>query len=424
MGKICGLLCIAVLALARSTYAAPVTVPIGPAGVQLSIPSEWKTTRQGNTATIVDPTGNAFVSLTLIPGTADALKKAKDTFAAELKKIMLDVSLPSDMQSKKLNGLDVVLGDGSGTLKAGKKPVKLGVMLVVTPKKKVLFCFAMVAADKEAALKGPIVAVLSSIAPLTGKEPKVEDESGNTSAAPATLAGGPGTGKGKMSVKYAAPGDAVAVRKAVREEAVFEKLTAALSTHVKLPHDIPVVFDKCGTVNAFYDPKSISIIFCDEFTQFFLEQAKSWKGTKEERGKRLLHTLAFFFLHEVGHALIDQLHIPAVGREEDAADQIAAVMLIQNSETGETVAVDGALSFLSIMQLHKGAPPAFADEHSLDEQRFYNIACLIYGSNPTKYAPMVKNGILPKARATRCPTEWAKVSGAWTTLLKPYMVTK
>jgi hypothetical protein len=73
------------------------------------------------------------------------------------------------------------------------------------------------------------------------------------------------------------------------------------------------------------------------------------------------------------------------------------------------------------MALHKGAPPAFYDEHSLDEQRFYNIACLIYGADPTKYKGLVENKVLPEARARRCPTEWARISSAWTSLLKPYL---
>ena len=35
------------------------------------------------------------------------------------------------------------------------------------------------------------------------------------------------------------------------------------------------------------------------------------------------------FLHEAGHALFDLLEVPLLGREEDAADQLAAYYVLQ-----------------------------------------------------------------------------------------------
>ena len=39
------------------------------------------------------------------------------------------------------------------------------------------------------------------------------------------------------------------------------------------------------------------------------------------------------FLHEVGHAVFDYLSVPILGREEDAADQFAAYVLLQFAES-------------------------------------------------------------------------------------------
>lgn len=58
--------------------------------------------------------------------------------------------------------------------------------------------------------------------------------------------------------------------------------------------------------------------------------------------------------------------------------------------------------------------PVTADEHSLDEQCFYNTTCLAYGSDPTAFADLVTEGVIPKARAVRCPFEWKRVSRSWT----------
>jgi Zn-dependent peptidase ImmA (M78 family) len=38
--------------------------------------------------------------------------------------------------------------------------------------------------------------------------------------------------------------------------------------------------------------------------------------------------VSLVFLHELGHALLDVLQIPILGREEDASDQLATYMLL------------------------------------------------------------------------------------------------
>src|SRR5688500_14135049 len=53
--------------------------------------------------------------------------------------------------------------------------------------------------------------------------------------------------------------------------------------------------------------------------------------TAEERQEADLFVLGntvFILYHELGHALIDLLNLPVLGREEDAADNLASVMMI------------------------------------------------------------------------------------------------
>jgi hypothetical protein len=64
---------------------------------------------------------------------------------------------------------------------------------------------------------------------------------------------------------------------------------------------------------------------------------------------------------------------------------------------------------------------AFADEHSLDLQRFFNIQCLVYGSDPTRYDALVSTGDLPVERAKRCPGEYDQALRAWRSLLEPWI---
>ena len=128
----------------------------------------------------------------------------------------------------------------------------------------------------------------------------------------------------------------------------------------------------------------------------------------------------FSFFHEAGHELIDILDIcAAVGREEDSVDQLATLILIAAGDEGISMALSGAHYFK--MQQDSGSKMPFSDEHAFDGQRFYNIMCLIYGSNPDKYQDFVKNGALPAERAARCPDEYRKIQAAWETLLEPHL---
>ncbi len=126
----------------------------------------------------------------------------------------------------------------------------------------------------------------------------------------------------------------------------------------------------------------------------------------------------FVFFHELGHALVDAYDLPVTGREEDAVDQLSVLLLADGSEEGEQTVLDAARLLLQ----QAGAELdelAFADEHSLDHQRFYNIICLLYGQNQEKFASLVKDGTLPEARAERCSDEFARADKAWDALLAP-----
>ncbi|HEX8338289.1 MAG TPA: DUF4344 domain-containing metallopeptidase, partial [Pyrinomonadaceae bacterium] len=123
--------------------------------------------------------------------------------------------------------------------------------------------------------------------------------------------------------------------------------------------------------------------------------------------------------HELGHALVDAYGLPITGREEDAVDQLSVLLLADGTQEGEKMVLDAAVSF-SKQGGGELDELAFADEHSLDRQRYYNIICLLYGQDEEKFASLVRDGTLPAARAERCSEEFARVDKAWDSLLAPY----
>ncbi len=204
-------------------------------------------------------------------------------------------------------------------------------------------------------------------------------------------------------------------RKILEENRVFEKFAEGLNKTILIPNQVDIQLVDCNTVNAFYDPNGKRIIVCYELIDYFLTVFKPVVKDHDELGSAVFGAVAFSFFHEVGHALIDQLELPAVGREEDSSDQIATLTLIGTGDEGVGMALSGAYWFQ--LQQKGGNETPFWDEHAFDGQRFYNIVCLIYGSDPDKYGKFVSSGTLPESRAKRCPEEYAKIGKAWTKLL-------
>lgn len=127
----------------------------------------------------------------------------------------------------------------------------------------------------------------------------------------------------------------------------------------------------------------------------------------------------FTLLHEMGHLLINELQLPVLGREEDAADQLGFMGLFLLA--GKQRDSDFYAKLLDIADYWRleWQRPKRADEeiyawdsHGLDEQRFYNIACLAYGSDPDHLEWIISVTGLPDERAFGCAQEYQQVAYA------------
>jgi hypothetical protein len=201
----------------------------------------------------------------------------------------------------------------------------------------------------------------------------------------------------------------------------LEQVIANLNERLALPYDITVSFEDCDDPDAFYEPGTHQLAICyqliDEYYGLFSRQIKD----KEKLDDAVRGAVASTFFHELGHGLVDAWQIPITGKEEDAVDQLSTLVLIRQSEEGERMALAGAVSFKLYADRDKGWEHIYWDEHSLDEQRFYDTICLVYGHDPEKYAHLVQDGTLPRERAELCTEEYPKVAKSWESLLRPYL---
>jgi hypothetical protein len=201
-----------------------------------------------------------------------------------------------------------------------------------------------------------------------------------------------------------------------REARFLEEVAEWLNGWIALPRPVTLAFSECGEPNAFYDEEDESVLLCFEL----VEELDQYFANDRDPDRSVEDALLFTALHEVGHAVIHVLDLPVTGREEDAADQLAALILADGSAEGQVAAINGV----------RGLPddgeeldePILADEHALSAQRYYNVLCILYGRDPDAYASWIEDGTLPLERAARCPAEYQRTARSWDALLGPYLV--
>lgn len=214
------------------------------------------------------------------------------------------------------------------------------------------------------------------------------------------------------------------VAHAMCEEKLINAFANIVNQTFKLPKPLAIVAAECGQSNAFYNRDKAAIVICYELAKEVFDRIEREVLTdRNAQGQVAAGALFFVFAHELGHAVINLYALPVLGREEDAADQIATFLLIVMAGHRPEVAkywTVGAHWFFSKRPLFF-ARGHFADEHSVNPQRQFNIACWIYGSDPNRYLQLAHYAKLPNSRAQRCPGEYKQMLNAAKQMLSPHL---
>lgn len=206
----------------------------------------------------------------------------------------------------------------------------------------------------------------------------------------------------------------------LKKRQVLEDLSMFLSP-LKLPRLLRVRTKSCGQVNAFYVPAEWAINLCYEYYEN-LEAIAPNKTTPQgyTRDEVIVGGFIDAIFHELGHALFDMLNIPVFGREEDAADQLSAFLMLQFGKDVARTTIRGA-AFTYLNSKNPRTRTEFADEHGAPAQRFFNYICLAYGGEPEAFKEYIDQGVLPKARAEFCTREYHQVRRAFAKTIFPYI---
>lgn len=216
--------------------------------------------------------------------------------------------------------------------------------------------------------------------------------------------------------------DGEAMRILMQRDPLHANLASYINRTYRLPRQLPVLYQEHDKTNAWYSPFQNRIVLSYKLGSFLLRFFKSKNVSHAERQTQA--TLDFILLHELGHALIHELDLPIVGREEDAADEFATLVgLDALSDQGTDQAIAAAEWFRlmgnSEVSLHE---MEFWDEHSLNSQRFYKILCFLYGSNPQGLHPIV-SPVVPYTRLQTAQQRFPQKVTRWRRLLAAHQVT-
>ncbi|WP_137151546.1 DUF4344 domain-containing metallopeptidase [Devosia sp. FKR38] len=128
----------------------------------------------------------------------------------------------------------------------------------------------------------------------------------------------------------------------------------------------------------------------------------------------------FVLYHEMAHLLFDQLELPVLGREEDAADNVATWTLLNKGTDRANQAVRDAARgwFLSGIAYDSGGVESdYAAAHALDKQRAYQIVCLMVGKDEPTFRPVANLYELPVDRVESCAWDYGIVDRSLRRLL-------
>ncbi len=224
-----------------------------------------------------------------------------------------------------------------------------------------------------------------------------------------------------------------AVHDLVRQDGTLAKARAFFGAF-RLPQPIHFVTRSCASrwSGAWYHDGTVTV--CYEYLKTALDNAAEGRRPDWVSAEgAVAGQIADVFIHEGAHALFEFFRTPLMGREEDAADQFAAyVMLNLYGERAPAMIRGVAYSYLVDAQartfsdlptLQQRTLPAraYGGAHSTPLQRMFSIVCHASGFDEAAYRDLVVMSELPGWRSRGCADEYRQIAHAFDVLLRPHL---
>ena len=136
-----------------------------------------------------------------------------------------------------------------------------------------------------------------------------------------------------------------------------------------------------------------------------------------------MHDAVYTTFHEVGHMFVSEFELPVLGKEEDAADNMASYTLLQkHTRAADKAITDAAYGWLLTGKAYTPRPDDsdYYASHSLDRQRAFQIVCLMVGSNPSAFGKIADEYRIDSDRQEECEYDWKRLKASMEGVLRPY----
>ena len=233
---------------------------------------------------------------------------------------------------------------------------------------------------------------------------------------------------GRVRTQYDPPKNPVHLKlyQTLIKHSVLERVQEILSPF-RLPENLVIKTLGCdGLINSWYnrDDSVPTVHMCYELLENIIMTTTDQDVHQNvTRHDAIVGQFLFWTLHETGHAVFDILHVPLFGREEDAADEFAAYLMLHFGKDQARRWIEGAAYSAEEFRMDFGPMDNYASVHGLPQQRFYNLLCLAYGADPVMFSDvtnaMKDKGYLPKQRANNCEYEFQSFDHAFRTVISP-----
>lgn len=144
------------------------------------------------------------------------------------------------------------------------------------------------------------------------------------------------------------------------------------------------------------------------------------KAQRETINRFAANNSLFVLYHEISHMLVHELNLPVLGREEDAADNMATwILLRRGTPKADQTLADAAHGWLlsGIAHNSKIRDEDLYGNHSLDRQRAFQIVCLMVGSNDTAFRPLANQYAIDRDRQSTCADDYRTIDRSLAGLL-------
>jgi Putative metallopeptidase len=217
--------------------------------------------------------------------------------------------------------------------------------------------------------------------------------------------------KSMIKIEYKAPADKnlEPIYQRLKSRAVLERMQAFLAP-LRLPQPLNIITAQCGGQTELPYQPDAPVTICYEYVGLIEQAAPAGIGFVGQavvtQDIALVGPFVQFTLRSVARHIIDMLELPVWGNAEDAADSLAAFIMLEVSpQVAQKTIFGTAYFFVKTGQSEKLDLAAIRPHVA---QRYFNLLCIAVGSDLVRYSvflPVDRQegpADLPKSRIGHC----------------------